>query len=142
METPGASESEALPTRLTCLEAACMDPPSGSKQVSRGPLPFDRRLEGLPVVATATFCGASDCRHIVEAGRVPASGETTEKAAEGAAGPQTRGTEEQQLLSRSLAEAERAAVAFLAAAAKSAAGGRAGEEADTVGNDQLGLDDD
>lgn len=104
---------------------------------SGAPRPFATELQGLPVVATATFLDG-EWRNIVMEGTVPSStegqkGETTE-------GPRKNG-DDPHLISRSLAEAEKAAVAFLSAAAKASTAGRE-EEADTVGNDQLGLDED
>lgn len=107
---------------------------------ARGPIPFQTELQGLPIVATATFC-AGKCRHVNVEGTVPSSeGRKTEAA--GASGhSQKDNNDEQYLISRSLAAAEKTAVAFLAAEAKASAAEKE-EEADTVGNDRLGLDDD
>lgn len=97
--------------------------------------PFAQELAAFPVVACASFFEGRWVDIVTEgdvaAAANPATAEQNKREI----------PEDAYLLSRSLAAAEKAAVARLAAAAKVAAGEKA-EEADTVGNDQLGLEDD
>lgn len=107
---------------------------------ARGPVPFQAELQGLPLVATATFCSGK-CRHVFLEGTVPSAEGRKTEAADPSRRSQEGNNDDQYLISRSLAAAEKAAIAFLAAEAKASAAEKE-EEADTVGNDPLGLDDD
>ncbi|CDJ68704.1 hypothetical protein, conserved [Eimeria necatrix] len=115
---------------------------------SRGPpaesrLAFPSEVQGLPVVATAVFLDGK-CRQMVTEGTVPVcSGASTSEhePSRKPGAPGEESSDDPKLISRSLEAAEKATMQFLAAAAKGSAAGK-DEEADTVGNDPLGLDDD
>ncbi|KAL8276017.1 hypothetical protein Esti_000133 [Eimeria stiedai] len=121
-------------------DEGCMASSSSEPNAKRQPPAFAAELQGLPVVAAATFCGG-ECCNVVREGRVPLQSGAAAEAVKTSEASVGQKDDDPQLLSKSLAAAEKAAVAFLAAAAKASAGGKA-EEADTLGNDELGLDDD
>ncbi|OEH76768.1 uncharacterized protein LOC34622320 [Cyclospora cayetanensis] len=120
---------------------------------------FHMELQGLPAVAAATFL-EGEWSHIVLEGtipvsapeqptqdglKVPTAGDPRGKqggtgVADDSFASEERDLKDAYIISRSLTAAEKASVSFLAATAKASAAGN--EEADTVGNDQLGLDDD
>ncbi|KAL8441562.1 hypothetical protein Emag_007055 [Eimeria magna] len=106
---------------------------SSEPNAKRQPPPFAAELQGLPVVAAATFCG-EECCNLVREGIVPVQSRAATEAAKTSEASSKQNDEDPQLI-------KKAAVAFLAAAAKGSAGEKA-EEADTLGNDELGLDDD
>lgn len=128
-----------------------MGAPEESAKTGGPPPPFASALWGLPVVATATFL-SGECKHIIEEGRTSTVAFPSSSAAdklstandavqdrERAAAVDQKDIDTRNLISRSLAEAEKNAIKFLSAAAKGTAGK---EEEDTVGNDHLGLDED
>ncbi|CDI74289.1 hypothetical protein, conserved [Eimeria praecox] len=126
---------------------AAHPPPSSGGPQPGAPRPFAAEVRGLPVVACATFLHGK-CSQIVCEGTVPEQPAVGGECEQGAPNDETgeeaskkERTEEMKLLSNSIAAAERSVVPFLAEAAKAAAAGKE-DDADTIGNDQLGLDDD
>lgn len=126
-----------------------------AKQECGGPCsppPFPAVLTGLPIIATASFCGG-ECQHICVEGIVngPSVGAEISRSTEPSAERDTSSDLYQKdsgqlplnnkLISECAAKAEERAVKFLAAAAK-ASNGSAEEDPDTAQNDEVGLRED
>ncbi|KAL8436961.1 hypothetical protein ACSSS7_001325 [Eimeria intestinalis] len=81
---------------------------SSARNAERQLPPFAAELQGLPVVAAATFCGG-ECCNVVREGSVPVASRSAAEAAKSSGGSLMQQNDDPQLISKSLAAAEKAA---------------------------------